>query len=278
MSNRKAEWTGVFVFPWGEGTEILDCRLFSAATRRAAPLAIKMVHVEKDCHSTVASKHEPSLEQPKEQELEEPTPAAEVREQLFCPKCQRALRSDEVGRAIETPRGLIEVTQEELDAALKFEEQKRVPIEFVQTDPTFDAIGVDRRLLVCPKPAALIPYTRLVTLLHSSGLMGFVPTIVFNRRPRVGVVRPLVYPKVIFEEERTALVLDLLRDTGTLIDPVAIPDFPRELSPIPPETVSEPICVAQKTATPLDPDRCVDPRRRRLAELARRTLQASLSR
>lgn len=276
-----ASWTGVITL-LSEPNLILDCRLFSA-TGKAMPLALRQVHA--DCHTLIqeeAEKEEPGKIAPPPEAAEktaekEPEPTAEVRLQFYCPKCQRYLRTDEVGRAIETPAGAIQINEADYEA-LKFQPTKNVSAELIEADPLIDAVGIDRRFYVFPKPEGLDIYGKVIFLLQETRRVGFISEMVIEKKARVAVLQPLTFPKAIFGEQRLALVVDTLVDTGCLKDPAQFLDYPR--TPAMPQAtdMAKSIVHAQEKAGRLDPERCIDPRRRRLAELVRVKITQTLKR
>jgi len=273
MAKTTAEWSGVIVV----GSFELDCRLFGA-TGRAKPLPLKMVHI--DCKTVLEEKAaEPEAAEPIEEEKKpEPEAAApiEAREQIFCPKCQKALKSDEIGRGIETAVGTILLLEAELKS-LEFEPAKRVTAELIAADdPTLTATGFGRRLYVMPKPAAVRAWDQVFHVLKESQRVGFINPIVIKRKANVGILRPLVVPAVVFGEERAILVLDMLNDTDCLKDPASVPDYPRTLPPVNVAELAKPIADAQAATDGLNPERCVNPKRIQIKRVLRQAMERSL--
>ena len=282
-----AEWTGVIVV----GLYNLDCRLFSAFGK-ARLFPIKYVHTE--CHTAI-SEPVPEKKEEKEIEVSEELPqvqiseavpekkdekeelsSVQVREQLFCPKCQRPIKTDEVGRGIETEAGIIEVPEAEI-ATLKFEPTKKVIAELIQADdPAIEAVGFGRRLYVFPKPAALEDYASIYYILRESKRVGFISSLVIKQKPHVAVLRPLNIPAVVFGREYPILVSDVLNDTDCLKNPAEFPDYPAFLPSLNLAALAQPIAEAQKIGTKLDPERCVNPKRLKLKEIIKRAVALSL--
>lgn len=268
-----AEWVGVLVV----GPYELDCRLF-AATGWAKPFPLKDVHA--DCRTTLdvpkQRREEPSNgDEAPSGTTDEPT-ATETREQLYCPKCQRALKADEVSKAAETDAGLITLTETDV-ASLSFAPVKRAVTEFALLDDSaLAATGVDRRFWVFPKPAALETYAKVWTLLIEARLVALVPLLVLKRKPYIGVLRPLILPADFFGEERRLLVLDTLMDTDRLKDPARFPDYPRGFPILGMGTMAQPIADAQASLRPFDPSRCINPLRMRLKGLVKAALERAV--
>ena len=263
-----AEWTGVIVV----GSYNLDCRLFSASGR-ARPLPIEYVHTR--CHTTLSEAVSEEKEK-EEVEVSEELPLVQVREQLFCPKCQRPIKTDEVGRGIETEAGVIEVSEAEMET-LKFEPTKRVTAELIQADdPAIEAVGFGRRLIILPKPAAVDTYASIYYMLRESRRIGFISLLVIKRKPNVAVLRSLTVPSVVFGREYPILFLDMLNDTDCLKDPADFPDYPASLPSPNFAVLAQPIAEAQKIETKLDPERCVNPERLKLKEIIKRAVARSL--
>lgn len=274
MAGGTADWVGVIHV----GAVALDCRLFSAGGR-AKPLPLRTIHV--GCKTVLAperGERTTGTSQPSEEgEATEPS-ATDAREQLYCPRCQKALRSDEIGRAVETETGLVVLTDAEL-ASLTPEPCKEVRVEFVHLDnPVVWAVGTGRRLYVFPKPAAVKDYTTIFHLLREAQLAGFIRTIVIKRVAYPAVLRPLTIPSAVFGAARKLLVLDVLEDTDKLKDPDGFPDFVRELGEAEAAALASHITGAQARVQALDPDQCVSPRRRALKDLLRRKMEAALRR
>ena len=262
-----AEWTGVIVV----GSYNLDCRLFSVFGR-AKPFPIKYVHTR--CHTTLEAV--PEKKEKKEVKVSKELPPVQLREQLFCPKCNQALKTDEVRRGIETEAGVIEVSEAEM-ATLKFEPTKRVVTGLIQADDqTIEAVGFGRRLYVFPKPAAVDTYANIYYTLRESRRIGFISPLVIKQKPYVAVLRPLTIPSVIFGREYPLLVLDVLNDTDCLKDPAEFPDYPASLPSPNFAVLAQPIAEAQKIETKLDPERCVNPQRLRFKEIVKRVITRSL--
>lgn len=263
-----AEWTGVIVV----GSYNLDCRLFSAFGR-ARPFPIKYVHTR--CHTTL-SEAVPEKKEKKEIEVSEKLPPVQLREQLFCPKCNRALKTDEVGRGIETEAGVIEIPEAEIET-LKFGPTKRVTTELIQVDdPAIESVGFGRRLYVFPKPAAVDTYANIYYMFRESRRIGFISPLVIKGKPNVVVIRPLTIPSIIFGREYPILVLDVLNDTDCLKDPAEFPDYPAFLPSPNFAVLAQPIAEAQKIEATLDPERCVNPQRLRLKEIVKRVVARSI--
>lgn len=270
-----AEWIGVIVV----GAYNLDCRLFSAFGR-ARPFPIKLVHTK--CHTDLGEEI-PTKEKEKDEGKKflnlgkKPSvQAVQVREQLFCPKCKRPIKTDEVGRGIETETGVIEVPEAELET-LKFEPTKRVTAELIQADdPAIEAVGFGRRLYVFPKPAAVEAYANIYYILRESKRVGFISSLVIKQKPYVAVVRSLTVPSVVFGREYPILFLDMLNDTDCLKDPADFPDYPASLPSPNFAVLAQPIAEAQKIETKLDPERCINPKRLKLKEIIKRAVARSL--
>lgn len=264
-----AEWTGVIEV----GDQELDCRLFSA-TGRPKPFPLRTIHVK--CKTPLEPFQKPETGERREiTEVEEPRPV-EIREQLNCPTCAIALKTDEVGFAVETDAGLTPLTDVEMES-LKFEAKKRVKAEFIDVnDPSITAIGVGRRLYVFPKPAGLPTYFNVFHILQKSNTAGFIPDLVIKKTAYPAIIRPLSIPEVVFGATREVLVVDVLRDSDTLKDPDDFPDFPKEIPPLDVSKLAQQIADAQSTVHPLNPECCVNPKRRRLKNLLKEKMRKAL--
>jgi hypothetical protein len=260
-----AEWTGVIVV----GPFELDCRLFSAFGR-ARPFPIRFLH--KNCHTVL---EEVWPEKSEEEESPERLPGVQVREQFFCPKCQKPLRADEVGRGIKTASGIVEISEADI-AALKFEPKKRLTAELILADdPVIEAIGFSRRLYVIPKPAAVNDYANIYYLLEKSKRFGFISPLVIKGKPNVAIIRPLTIHPDIFGAERRVLALDILNDADCLKDPAEIPDYPAFLPYLNLDVLASPLAKAQEVYRRLNPKICINPRRLRFMEITRRAVEQS---
>lgn len=263
----KAEWTGVIEL---DGQE-LDCRLFSASGK-PKPLPLRLIH--RKCKT--------SLEMPKKVEIREKEEGPQemapviVREQIDCPKCHIALKTDEIGRAAETEAGLIILTDEEVES-LVFKPTKRVKAEFIEAnDPSIIALGLGRQLYVLPKPASLQTYYNVFHILCQSNTIGFIPELVIGKTAYRAILQPITIPEVIFGTSRQVLVVEMLRDSDTLKDPGDFPDFPREIPPSIIRLLTKQIVKARDKSQPLDPERCVNPKRQRLKGLLKGKVQQAL--
>ncbi|MFH0852254.1 MAG: hypothetical protein V1845_01440 [bacterium] len=265
----KAEWTGVIAVDPFE----LDCRL-TPAIGRVKPLPIVEVHF--GCHTVLTPPK--TKEAGAEAQEEKDTEAVCVREQIFCPKCQRPLKTDEIGCGIDMASGVVQITDAEI-ASLKFEPTKRVFSQFIpDNDPTLETIGFSRRLHVYPKPASVDSYFNIFHLLRDSNSLGFIPLIVIKRVPNVAVIRPLEIPAVIFGQKRLCLVVDILNDTDRLRDPAEFPDF-TPIAAVPDfKRLAQPMADTMKNAKPLDPERCVSPRRAKIKAIINAAVARSLKR
>lgn len=278
MATKKpsAEWTGVIevMLSPGESLINLDCRLFSAKGR-PSPLPLRQVHV--DCATAIREKDVPDDEVGESEKTYEHG-AVETRLQPFCAKCSRYLKSDEISRAIETSVGPIQITEEDAES-LKFKGLKTVMADLISAeDPAIEAVGVDRRFIVLSKPDSQKAYGMLFTVLLESKTLAFIPTIVIKGKPRVAILRPLTIPEVIFGGVRKLLVLDALSDTGALKDPARFSDYQSEFTPVDQQTAKMAVAAAQKSAGRLNPERCIDPKRQKAAEIAKRAVARSVGR
>lgn len=217
-----------------------------------------------------------------EKREEEPSPQeaapAEVRREPYCPKCDRFLKTDEVSRAIETATGSIKITEAEL-AGLAFAPTKAVTAKLLRGDEVITAIGVDRRFYVIPRATSFEAYGFTLYVLKETGGVGFIEELVIDEKPRVGVLRPLKFPKVLFGHEEEVLVLDALIDTGSLKDPRSFPDYTRTIPTLASKSqLGQTLGRVTGSLAAIDPEKCIDPRRQRLAALARKKIEESLAR
>lgn len=266
-----AEWTGVIEL----GAEELDCRLFSASGR-AKPFPLKMIHLKCKTILEPPKMVKTEEEEAKPLEVEEKLTPAEVREQINCPRCGIALKTDEIGRAAETNAGLILLAEEELES-LEPKKEKRVKAEFVDaSDPCIFAIGIGRRLYVFPKPAAVQSYCNIFHILNESKTAGFIPELVIKKIAYPAILQPILIPEAIFGAERQVLVVDVLRDSEILKDPADFPDFIRKMPSLNVAQMAKQISEAQQKKRPLNPELCVNPKRKRLKELLRKTMKKAL--
>ena len=265
-----AEWTGVIEV----NQEELDCRLFSVSGK-PKPFPLKKIHVR--CKTPLEAPKEFEMEEKEEfvKETRERKPI-EVRIQITCPTCGIALKEDEIGHAVETDAGLTPITDIELES-LKFERKKRVRAEFIDVnDPSISAIGIGRRLYVFPKPGALLTYFNVFHILQESNAAGFIPELVIKRAAYPAIIHPLSIPEVVFGALRKVLVVDVLRNSDTLKDPGDFPDFPKQIPPPDVSKLAQQIADAQSTTHPLDPERCVNPKRQRLKNLLKEKMRKAL--
>lgn len=285
MATLPAEWTGVIKF----GTFELDCRLFSA-NGKAQEYPMKMVHIL--CHTEASlkpdapsdsvymsvdkatvlvggDKDDETLELTQEYGSAEADVVASVNsnEQMYCPHCQKYLKSTEMGTAVQTDIGLIAVSQNELDI-LEFKPCKLAPAHFMYADDSaIDTIGVARWLYVIPKPTALQSYANLYHSMVATGHVGFIPLLIIKRKPRVAILKPMNIPDTIFGARRELLAVGLLTDTDTLRDPASVPGY---FGVLPKASTEDGIMVIEdilKNVIHLDIDRCINPKRRMLREL-----------
>lgn len=271
MAKVSAEWVGVIVV----GSFEMDCRLFSARGK-AKPFPVRFVHTS--CHTALEGIEVEEKERETEEKVVVSTEVVGVREQFFCPRCQRLLKTDEVSRGVETESGIIEISETEFEA-LKFATVKRVTAELINVDDmAIEAVGLGRRLYVMPKPSGISTYALVYRMLYESRRFGFISPFTIKEKPNVAVLKPLEIPETIFGKKRTVLVLDILNDTDRLKDPAELPDFFGDLPKVDIATLAQPIAEAQKVTARLDPGRCVNPKRRKLKEIVRQSLARSLKR
>lgn len=261
MATATAVWTGVIVV----GTLELDCRLFSSL-KKAELLSLRTVH--KSCHTILDLRDE--REKPAE-----PLPIqvpARVQTQPFCPKCQQRLNTDEIGKAIETPSGIFELSEEEL-TSLEFESTKRVQAELIQAnDPVLETIGFGGRLYVMPKAGTLSEYANVWHVLYQSQRVGFISCLVIKKKPNVGIIKPLDIPETVFGKHYQVLVVDILNNTDCLKNPTELLDSFDALPPLDASKLAQSIAAAQNTKTELDPKHCGNPKQRRLKEIVRQKI------
>lgn len=266
-----AEWTGVIEV----NQEELDCRLFSVSGK-PKPFPLRKIHVQ--CKTLLEEPKKPEAEESEAEEKEIITVSGliEVREQINCPRCNIALKTDEIGHAVETDAGLTPITDIELES-LKFERKKRVRAEFINVnDPSIAAIGIGRRLYVFPKPGALLTYFNVFHILQESNTAGFIPELIIKKTAYPAIIHPLSMPEVVFGAPRKVLVVDVLRDSDTLKDPGNFPDFPKQIPPPDVSKLAQQIADAQSTAHPLDPERCVNLKRQRLKNILKEKMRKAL--
>ena len=285
MAKPTANWIGVITLlakdmPIAE----LDCRLYSA-TGDPKPLALSQVHAE--CLTAIGEKKKEAKKQVVVAEEKKPSPEeepslqvtpTEMRHEPYCPKCGRFLKTDEVSRAIETETGSVKITEVEL-AGLTFAPTKAVTAKLFSGNGAITAIGVDRRFFVFPRATSLEAYGVAIYALKATGGVGFIEEIVIDKKSRVGVLRPLNLPKVLFGREDEILVFDTLVDTGSLKDPRSFPDYPQTTPALANKSQLDKTIgrLAGKLAA-VDPEKCIDPKRQRLAALARKKLEEALAR
>ncbi len=226
--------------------------------------------MHKSCHTVL------EIEEKEQAEPSLTRPSVQVRKQPFCPKCQQWLKTDEISKTIEMTSGILTLSDTELES-LKFESTKRIEAELIQAnDPVLESIGFGRRLYVMPKAGALPEYSNIWYLLFRSQRLGFFPCLVIKEKPNVAVIKPLNIPEVVFGKPYQILVVDILNDTDCLKSPTELPDSFSELLPFDASRLTQPIVAAQEIETTLGPERCINPKRRRLREIARQVLIRSL--
>ncbi|MDP2967547.1 MAG: hypothetical protein Q8N87_04025 [bacterium] len=277
MKKLTANWTGVITLLMND-TPIakLDCRLYSA-TGRPKPLSLSQVHAE--CLTAVSEETKEAKEQMGGEGKEKISPqVTQVRHEPYCPKCGRFLKTDEVSRAIETATGSVKITEAEL-AALAFTPNKAVTAKLFRGDGAVAAIGVDIRFYVLPRATSLEAYGIVLYVLGATEGVGFIEEVVIDKKPRVGVLRLLKFPKVLFGHEDKVLVFDALIDTGSLKDPRGFPDYSHTITALANKSqLDETISRLAEPLAAIDPEKCIDPRRQRIAMLARKKLEEAISR
>lgn len=276
----RAAWTGVLAFP--ELGIDLDCWLYASQRRGRIPLPVVMIHTS--CKTSLASPPEPPKPEEKEGEDKEekpaegapsPAPVTAAIAAFHCPRCNRPLKSDEVGRAVETETlGLVPISDAEY-AGLKVVAAKRAGAQIV-VDPAsvIASLGLGRRLWVFPKPVSVGDYFLLLEALRRSGRVAFVPEIVVGKRPYVLVVRPLETDEAVHGTTLSVLVADEFNDTDTLRSPA---DF--ELLPTSPPAIdgTRVTILAERAAAitaRVNLSVCVNPVRRKFRELVARKVAA----
>jgi len=276
MKKLTANWTGVITLLMND-TPIakLDCRLYSA-TGNPKPLSLSQVHAE--C-LTAVKETKKAKEQMGGKGKEKISPqVTQVRHEPYCPKCGRFLKTDEVSRAIETATGSVKITEAEF-ATLAFTPNKAVTAKLFRSDGAVAAIGVDRRFYVLPRATSLEAYGIVLYVLGATEGVGFIEEVVIDEKPRVGVLRLLKFPKVLFGHEDKVLVFDALIDTGSLKDPRGFPDCSQAIPALANKSqLDKTINRLAGSLAAIDPEKCIDPRRQQLAMLARKKIEESISR
>jgi len=253
MKERKAAWVGVLVI----GGNKLDCRLFSM-NRRANRYPVVMVH--RECNTVLNS----DISEKQERQIPVRT---KINQQPFCPVCQRPVKTDEIGRALITNKGIIFLSDAELDGlkpkpSKRFEADHFIPLD----DPMIQVVGIGRRFYVLPKPAAVGTYSEIFYNLENARAAAFIPEMVIGKSGHPAIVRPFIFPEEVFGVPRQVLLLELLKDSDTLVDPGPIMSFRSESSQHP--NFREIINVEMSKRS-LHPKNCVDPSYHRLKNLVK---------
>lgn len=270
----RAAWTGVLAFP-ELGVE-LDGWLHASQRRGRTPLPVIMIHT--NCKTSLAPPSvgaqregdEAEKEEKGETEATPPTPAAAVAS-LHCPRCNRPVKADEIGRAVETETlGLVPITEAEY-RGLKAEAAKRVEARLI-ADPAsvIASLGLGRRLWVFPKPSSVTEYYLLYQALRQSGRVGFVPEIVIQRRPYVLTIRPLETDPAVHGTRLSVLVADEFNDTDTLRSPAEFDLLPASLPPLDGTVLQHLADRAAAVTATIALDACVNPERRKFRDLIAR--------
>lgn len=271
-----AKWRGVLEFPALD--LVIDGGLYSTTRRGRTPLPLIQIHTA--CTSRLKSDGPPPEERrakdadgEEEGKDEEGTAPPQVALQAHCPTCNRALRHDEVGRAVEASIGLIQITDEEY-RALKPEKTKVVRVGLVcGFDEALKTIGAGRRFYVLPKPESVDAYYRLFAVLSAAHVAGFVQDLLVDKRAYNMVIRPIPTLASVFGSVQSVLIADEFQDTDLLRDPREFQLLPAEEPPVSAKTAKL-IIAAQRAAQPLNPDDCINPERRRFKALVGQKLKA----
>lgn len=271
-----AKWTGVIEFP--ELSFTINGGLYSTSRRGRTPLPITLIHTQ--CQTKLPEPLAEDMgEEGRTEQVEEQVEAAEsavtqITKQVHCPTCNRFPRLDEIGRAVETDFGLLQITDDEFEE-LKPKKQKIVSAHLIQdVTGVLTTIGIGRRFYLFPKAPSTADYYLLFEVLQKSGRVGFIREIVVDKRSYVVVVRPIITHSSVFGKSRKLLVVDEFVDTNTLCDPDEYQLLPAQEPPVQEEVIAEKVAAAKKIKTILNPDECVNPQRRHLKEIMERKLQA----
>lgn len=265
-----ARWTGVIEFP--ELNLRIDGGFYGTSRRGRTPLSIVTIH--KECQTKLSEPlEEDAGEKEREQAKAEPA-LTQITGQVHCPTCNRNLRFDEIGRAVETELGLLQIADSELEE-LKPKKQKSVSAFLIQdVTEALATIGVGRRFYLFPKASSTADYYLLLEILQKSGRVGFIREMVVDKRPYVVIVRPIVTHPSVFGKSRRLLVIDEFVDTDTLRDPGEFQLLPAQEPTLEGRVLVQKVQEAKKIETILNPDECVNPQRRKLKELVERKFRA----
>lgn len=265
-----AKWVGVIRFPQLQ-LEI-NGGFYSSMRRGRAPLPLVRIHLS--CQTRLAEAREEKEEPSDAETSEEAAEPIQVAHVLYCPTCRRALRADEIGRAVETQLGLLHITDEEYEG-LKVKRAKVIEARIVE-DPTtlLLSVGMGRRFWLLPKADSVEAYYTLIHVFRNAQSAGFVQEIVIDRRPYTVVVRPIVTHASVFGEEIAALSADEFVDTDLLRSPKEYQLLPSVPPSVDSKHVAALIVTAQDAAATVDPASCINPQRRKFDALVRQKIAA----
>ena len=115
--------------------------------------------------------------------------SSRIKEQLYCPTCERTIGRDEVVKGYEKGKnGFVQVTDEELRKMAPRSTETMEISEFVKIGD-IDPIYFDTSYYVVPEPAGKKPYQLLVEAMEKSGYAA-IAKVGMHRREYVVVIRP----------------------------------------------------------------------------------------
>lgn len=263
-----ARWTGTFDF--AEIGVKLAVSLFSSERKSARKSLLVQVH--EDCKTRVPPPDKSKTEDEEDSgEKETGTSAAvQTTRQIRCPSCNRALRPEEIALAVDIPNvGLILLSKKEV-ASLKPETVKEVKVN-LRRDPSeaLAVIGTGRRLYVMPKGQSMEDYYRIMTTMHTTKIVGFMPELAVGKKSYTFVIRPITTPVAVFGSATRVLVADEFFDTEKLIDPRELQLLPAEPPSVTDDELERIRAKAHLFNEPIDLNECINRERLHLEQLIR---------
>lgn len=266
-----SRWNGSLVF--SDLNLKIPVKFFSGERRYGPPLDVIQVH--RECKTTLPKKKKAEDEAEdaaakEDAELETESPVQTTR-QVHCPACNRALRPEEIGAALDIPNvGIVLLDESDL-ASLKPSKVKEVEVQ-LRRDPSqaLAAIGMGRRLYIMPYPESVSDYFTLMKVFRQAGVVGLISEIMIGQKPYVLLIRVIETPAAVFGNSTTVLVADEFFDTEKLIDPRELELLPAEVPDLSQKKVAQLVKLASQFQQPIDLNECINPLRRRREDLVRR--------
>lgn len=268
MAVQRARWTGVIEFP-DLGLAISGW-LYASRKRASPPWPVVQIHTT--CRTrlpTKISERQEGIEDLVSELGGEKVgaPTTRVAEQSYCPTCSRALRTDEVGHAVDVEGSLVLISAEEYQG-LKGEPTKTVRAQLVRGAPSLlETIGTGRRFTLIPKLESVKAYYQLFEILRIASRQGFLSELVVDRRSLVAVVRPLLTDASVFGRSRRLLDVVELADVETVVNPADSGLLPADEPYVDPQEIAAEIAAATRVEVVLQSAQTRSPERERLRTL-----------